>query len=407
MQMLPPLLLAVAFFCAIAVPKTILNQMEPFDFWILGKAAIIPGILAVLGLAASFFIPMAYCRYGCPTGALLSFMRTASSREGFGRRDFFALLVLMLGAWLTIRNPDARPVPNGADEIRGTGFGTTWCVKTRGTKIDHVKLRTDLAAEIERVENTLSHWRSASETNRFNATKTLDPMPVSNELILLVEFASRIGQASNGAYDITVAPLVNEWGYGPLGAISHPPSPERIKELLPAVGWRNLEVDGEQCTLRKKHPSVALDLGSILQGYAADRLGLILKAAGVREALIEVGGELLAIGTWVVAIENPADAAKPLEVLELKDAALATSGLARARRKFEGKKVSHIISPITGMPVESGIELVSVRAPTCLEADGWATALIASDLSQAEAIAAKEAMGTWILTASGEWKVKP
>ena len=119
---------------------------------------------------------------------------------------------------------------------------------------------------------------------------------------------------------------------------------------------------------------------------------------------MEVGGELLARGSWSVAIENPADAQNPLQVLQLKDAALATSGLVRARHKLSGKIVSHIISPKTGYPTEGGIEVCSVEMATCLEADGWATAIIASGLPDASNLIQKEKLRVWLQDSTGVWR---
>ena len=168
------------------------------------------------------------------------------------------------------------------------------------------------------------------------------------ELVQLVEVSQRVSRASAGAYDITVAPLVSAWGYGMQGAAAEAPSEETLQGLLQAVGWEKVEVGPDGASLRKTHPALSLDLGSVLQGYAVDQLAALLDEAGFEHYLIEVGGELRARGAWNVAIENPADASKPLARVDLCDAALATSGLARARRKLSGEAVSHIISPKSG-----------------------------------------------------------
>jgi thiamine biosynthesis lipoprotein len=199
--------------------------------------------------------------------------------------------------------------------------------------------------------------------------------------------------------------LVSAWGYGPQGAVAQTPSEEDLQKLLPAVGWEKVEIGPDDASLRKTHPLVTLDLGSVLQGYAVDQLAGILDAAGVNEYLIEVGGELRARGSWSVAIENPADASAPLARVELRDAALATSGLGRARRKVSGLPVSHILSPTSGRPVETDVELVSVRATSCLEADGWATALIASGADAARGLAHREGLTIWLLESSGRFSV--
>lgn len=403
LRLLPSLVLASAFLAALKMPGIELSLFEPFDFWVLGKAAAIPALLAVAGLALSVCVPMAYCRYGCPTGALLGFMRSTSNKEGFGKQDALALLVL-LGAFLI---PPVSPSAGPGSEplaLRGAAFGTTWCVKIKGVIANQPALHSALTQEMERIEKTLSHWSKASETSRFNQSTSTEPQEIPGELGALVHFALRLHQASDGDYDITVAALSAAWGYGPPGETRDPPSNEKIASLLESTGSSKMALAADQKHLTKSNPSLALDLGSILQGYAVDRLFSLLEKAGHTQFLIEVGGELRAKGAWPVAIENPRDAAHPLKVVTLEDSALATSGLARARRKVAGETVSHIISPKTGRPVEPTVEACSVQSSTCLEADGWSTAIMAAGLPKAWDLAKKEKLKVWILDARGNFK---
>jgi thiamine biosynthesis lipoprotein ApbE/Na+-translocating ferredoxin:NAD+ oxidoreductase RnfG subunit len=413
LRMLPPAVLAFGFFWVLYKPSAALGSLEPFDFWILGTAAVSPFLIALAGLGLSAFVPMAYCRYGCPTGALLAFVRTASAHERFSARDFAAFAVLAAGGALVFAEPDhferEKHVSGPADtasvrELRGNGFGSTWCVKVRGAAPDPAGLRSQIAAELERIESTLSHWRPESATSRFNRYAGTDYQEVPEELAMLVQFTQQLSRASAGAFDITVSPLVDAWGYGPPGANPDAPSREGVELILQRVGWERLSVGGEGRSLRKAHPGVALDLGSVLQGYAVDRVAALLEQNGCSAYLVEVGGELRAGGAWSVAIENPADPARPLLVMELKDAALATSGLARARRRIAGETVSHIISPLTGRPVTGGLEACSVLMPTCLEADGWATTLVASETEAARAVARREHLRAWVLDGRGNFE---
>jgi len=409
--LLPNLLLIAAFLGALLFPRLALSNLEPFDFWVLGTTALIPAILAIAGLGISIFVPMAYCRYGCPTGALLSFMRSTSNQERFGRRDAIASLVLCIALLLTLR-PWDRPSSNDLERLksadhnpvhtlRGNAFGTTWCVKIKDAIPNQQTLHDTLSAEMVRIESTLSHWSKDSATSRFNANHSTDEQPIPEELGRLVEFALQLHQTSDGEYDITVAPLVAAWGYGPPGATQTPPSPEEITGLLARVGSDKLTLSSDRLRLRKSHPQLALDLGSILQGYAVDRLFSLLEEARCHDFLVEVGGELRSKNNWRVAIEDPRHPDKPLEVISLKDAALATSGLARARRKNAGETVSHIISPKTGHPVEPSLETCSVMSRTCLEADGWSTTLIASGFPKSATLVKTQALKVWLLDATG------
>ncbi len=409
LKLAPSLLLGSVFLMALSVPRLALGKFEPFDAWILGFATLPPAILAIVGLLGSLFVPMAYCKYGCPTGALLDFVRSTSSVEKFTMKDAAAALLLVCGVFFVAKSTPASPATSASvtlnpQELRGAAFGTTWSLKLRGAPNDLSTVRAAVSRELERIEATLSHWRPSSETSRFNTNRSLEPQQVSEELVKLVRFAQHLSRASNGAYDLTVAPLVNAWGYGPFGEPASAPPETEVNRLLLAVGWEKVELGDDGHTLRKTHPDVSLDLGSILQGYACDRVAQILRKKGCAEYLVEVGGELLARGSWSVAIENPADAQKPLQVLQLKDAALATSGLVRARHKLSGKVVSHIISPKTGYPTEGGIEVCSVEMANCLEADGWATAIIASGLPDASNLIQKERLRVWVQDSTGAWR---
>lgn len=398
LSLVPGLTLCGAFLGALFVPGMDLAQWEPFDAWILGGSAGIALLIGAAGLLASLFVPQAYCHYGCPTGALLKFVRSSSSQERFGQKDRVAMVLLAVGVgfcWLKPpKTADHPPLPaNSPDhsrfELRGTGFGTTWCVQIKGDPSLAPKLREDLAREMERIEKTLSPWHVDSATSRFNREQTTQEVAVPKELGDIVSFSQKLSERSNGAYDITVAPLVSAWGYGPEGPQNTKPSAEMIAEILKTVGWQKLVIGPDGTTLRKTHPKLRIVL-SLLQGYAVDRMRYILIQHGCPQHLIELGGELYAGGAWTVAIENPAIEGGVLKTVTLRDRALATSGLYRARREANGKEISHILSPKTGAPVEPTIELCSVTGPSCLEAKGWATTLIAAGLADSRRIAERE-----------------
>ncbi|NBN95054.1 MAG: FMN-binding protein, partial [Verrucomicrobia bacterium] len=259
---MPAIALAGAFLAALAWPRWNLGQVEPFDAWVLGVGVAIPLTLAIVGLVASVFVPQAYCKYGCPTGALFKFVRSANQAETWGRRDTWAAVVLALGAGVVT-------------ELHGAAFGTTWTVKVRGSDVDAEILKRELEAEINRVEFSLSHWRESSATADFNHLESVQPFGISQELADTVEFALKLSAATGGTYDITVAPLTSLWGYGPAGKLPDP-TPEQLKAALAKVGWQKLRLDKENLTLAKSHEGVNLDLGSVLQGYAADRAAAIL-----------------------------------------------------------------------------------------------------------------------------------
>jgi thiamine biosynthesis lipoprotein len=260
-----------------------------------------------------------------------------------------------------------------------------------------VALKTAVAEELQRIESTLSHWRPESYTSQFNASETTLETEQPAELVGLVARSLELSRISGGVYDITVAPLVDAWGYGPSGEKAVPPTDEQIAELLGRVGYEKLAADTANNTLRKKHPQLQIDLGSLLQGYAADRIARVLDESGVKKYLIDVGGELFARDSWTVAIEDPRDPATPLRTLVLKDSGMATSGLYRATRQLGPTTAHHLISPQTGRPIAATATLATVVAPTAVEADAWATALLAVGLPDALKLADEQQLSALLV----------
>jgi thiamine biosynthesis lipoprotein len=382
-----------------------LGEAEPFDAWVLGTAVAVPLGLAIVGLLTSVFVPQAYCKYGCPTGALLKFVRTSNAEERWARRDTLAALVLAVGAAIAFfprgeaaaEDPAEASARRPVTELHGAAFGTTWTVKVRGDQVDAELLKRELEAEMNRVEFTLSHWRASSATSDFNQLESTQPFGITAELAELTELGLGLSRATDGGYDLTVAPLTALWGYGPAGQ-RPTPTPAQIYAALARVGWQKLTLDKANLTLAKQHEGLNLDLGSLLQGYAADRAAQILRREGLEEFLIEVGGEVLAAGTWRVGLEDPFQPRMTMETVVLTDRALSVSGLYRARKAAAGKTVSHIVSPKTGEPVVTTLELAAVFHPSCAQADGWSTALMAVGFEQAKLLAERENLDVILVT---------
>ena len=401
---IPVALLITGCAIAVAIPRFDLTMLEPFDAWVLKGAALVSAVIAVTGLLTSIFVPQAYCRFGCPTGALLKFVRSGGEHDRFGLRDAIpGLLILVVGtivgaAKLQVPVLQSTPDVASAPAISGRAFGTTWSVMFRSHDIDVDRLRDETTSEVNRIEALLSHWSKGSATADFNANETTLEMEVPPELIQLVIQSQELSRATDGAYDITIAPLVNAWGFGPSGEIKSSPTDDELALLLAKVGWQKLSVDRDANTLKKGHPELQIDLGSILQGYTADRIAAVIRESmpgDEPDYLIDVGGELLAKGSWSVAIEDPANPSKPKKTLELTNAALATSGTSRATRIVDGQPIHHLISPKTGRPIPVRARSTSVRARTCLEADGWATALWLVGPDEARRIAQNHQLDFW------------
>ena len=414
LRFLPGLTLAVAFLTTLLWPTITLNHFEPFDAWSLPKIWTIPALLALVGLGFSLFIPQAYCKYGCPTGSLFHLVRTNNKHETWALKDTFVAGVLMAGFVILKLHPSenfnlvtaqATGTEQPIAEMHGVGFGTSWTVKIRGKVSDQEALHREIATEVNRIEYTLSHWRKNSVTSQFNAFESTAPFKITTELAEVLSFTQKLTQATHGTYDVSVAPLVSAWSYGPAGQNLPDPTQVDLDKILPQVGWDKVTLDTTNLTLRKAHPKLSLDLGSVLQGYAEDHIEAILLKHNYHDYLIEVGGELLASGTWPVGIEDPFNTHRMIATVMLKDQSISPSGLYREKRIAAGKPVSHIISPQTGWPVTSSLEMCCAFDRHCFIATGWATACMTAGWDDAKIIAEREGLAVWLINAKGEiWK---
>ena len=269
--------------------------------------------------------------------------------------------------------------------FRGATMGTTYAVTVVGRGIDDRRLdalQADVQGALDRVDATMSHYRPDSDLSRFNRWRETAPFEVAGELAGVVRESIAISRLTGGALDVTVAPLVDAWGFGAPGPAAALPTETEIAALRRDVGYRYLEVDEASSTLRKERPGVRIDLSSIAKGHGVDRAAEALAAGGIVDYLVEVGGEVRAGGAtetgapWQVGIETPRPGRSAVHrVVPLGDGALATSGEYRNFYDLAGARLSHTIDPRTGRPVTHRLRSVSVLADRCARADGLATAL--------------------------------
>lgn len=231
--------------------------------------------------------------------------------------------------------------------------------------------------EIRRVDSLMSLHRPDSELARVNANAARGPIRVSAELFDVVSTALEIARQTSGAFDPTIAPLTQLWGF--LWKDHRLPSPAEIGPILPRVNYTLVEVDPERRTVRFRTNGVLLDLNAIAKGYAVDCAVEKLRSLGITNAMVRAGGDLRAIGNppdeshWSVQIEDPSKEGDR-RTLKLRDTAMSTSGSYENFFVADGRRYSHILNPRTGMPVE-GVASCTVIAPTCMQSDAWATAL--------------------------------
>ena len=259
-------------------------------------------------------------------------------------------------------------------------MGTTWAVRVvtadAWPRAERDRVGAAIQAALDDVESKMSHYDPSSELSRFNRERTMRPFPVSADTFEVFRQARGLSEATAGALDVTVAPLVNAWGFGPVEPERFPPDADRLSRALEHVGYAGIEFDEVASTLRKANPAIEVDLSAVAKGYGVDRVAAALRGEGLDRYLVEVGGEIVASGTnqldgpWRIGIESPTPGGGIQRVVPLRDRAMATSGDYRNRREVEGGWVSHTIDPRTGRPVEHRLASVSVVADTCLEADG-------------------------------------
>jgi len=263
-------------------------------------------------------------------------------------------------------------------------MGTTYTITVHGASADElVGLPAEIDARLRSINKAMSTWDPDSEISRINQTPATQEVTVSEDFQRVLSAALSLSEATAGAFDVTVGPLVNLWGFGP-AARDQPPDASALEEARRRVGYRNLIVNGR--SLRKSVPGMHLDFSAIAKGYGVDAVGEILRRRGVSNFLVEIGGEVIVAGwapggePWAIGIERPEEnlpqGAALHGIVHLTYGALATSGSYRRFKRRQAERSHHIIDPRTGMSTNSSLVSVTVFAPDCMSADGIATALM-------------------------------
>jgi thiamine biosynthesis lipoprotein len=272
--------------------------------------------------------------------------------------------------------------------MRGATMGTTYQIKLVAERdsVDLHRLHAEVENALAEIDKQMSTYRRDSELSRFNRAMAGDWFAVSRATAEVVAASQEISRLTGGAMDVTVGPLVNLWHFGPDANGERtfvPPTDDAIAEARKRVGFQRLAVRFDPPALRKDIDGLQVDLSSIAPGFAIDQLAEIIAKHGVKNFMVELGGEVRASGaredgkTWRVAVERPADGGRTMQTaVPLADAAIATAGDYRKFFVYGGKRYSHVIDPSSGRPVEHSLASVTVVADTCIEADGWDTPLL-------------------------------
>jgi thiamine biosynthesis lipoprotein len=300
-------------------------------------------------------------------------------------RIFRALCLLLAGGAVGYFACRAKPQTVRTVALAGSTMGTTYAVKLsdppRNVALE--TLQADLDRRLERLNDLMSTYRKDSELSRFNRHRDDDWFAVSEETVEVATAALAISRLTDGAFDVTVGPLVNLWNFGPDPQPDRFPTEAEIDRERQRVGYRRLEVRQNPPALRKTHPDLQLDFSAIAKGYAVDVLARRLTALGVTGFMVEIGGEIRTQGRkpdgqpWRIGIEKPIPGKRSVrEVVALSGESLAVSGDYRNFFEKDGRRYAHGIDPHTGRPVEHNLASVSVIADECMTADAWATALL-------------------------------
>jgi len=318
---------------------------------------------------------------------------------------FITMLVLMLAAC-------DKPAATTALVLEGKTMGTVWRVSLAGIESERkAELQQRIQQRLDADDAELSTWKADSVLSRFNQSRDLSPQPVSENMADIVTTSLRIGRKTGGAMDITVGPLVNLWGFGPTKPPGHTPDAAQIAAARAQTGLQHLRVvqgaDGQW--LQKDLPDLYVDLSTVGEGFATDHLARLMEQLGINNYLVSVGGAVLSRGLnaqqqpWRVAIQKPTDRENAVQArVDLQGHGISTSGSYRNYYELDGKRISHVIDPVTGRPIEHKLVSATVIATTALEADGWDTGLMVLGTEKAKALAIKEHLAVYLISKQGD-----
>ena len=306
------------------------------------------------------------------------------------------LLLLIVGTVLIVRQQHVAPY----QQDEGFIFGTTYKITYQSPR----NMKKEIEGELKKVDQSLSMFNEQSVISKINTGKSTATDALFDEVF---QMAQQVSTETDGAFDITVAPLVNLWGFGfKQGTM---PTKENIDSILHFIGYQSVILKNGH--IKKNDPRSTLDCSAIAKGYGCDRVARYLQAEGVTNYMVEIGGEVVTRGNspkrvpWKIGVTKPTDDSlntnQELQtVLNVTDKAMATSGNYRRFYYKGGRKYAHTIDPKTGYPVEHSLLSATVLADRCAIADAYATSFMVMGLDKAKTVLAKhpELAGYFIYT---------
>lgn len=295
------------------------------------------------------------------------------------------LLLLIFGSIYVIRQQQNTPYQRDEGFIFGTIYHITYQ--------SDVNYQKEIEAELQKVDNSLSPFNKTSIISRINRN---EDVKVDNMFAEVFQLAEKISKETDGAFDITVAPMVNAWGFG--FKTGNPPTKQTVDSLRAIVGFQKVALEEEH--VKKQNSHIMLDCSAIAKGYGSDIVARFLKKKGIQNFMVEIGGEIVVNGNsdkqvpWRVGINKPTDdslntSQELQDVINVTDIAMATSGNYRNFYYKNGKKYAHTIDPKTGYPVQHNILSATVLAKNCATADAYATSFMVMGLDGAKKVLEK------------------
>ena len=296
-------------------------------------------------------------------------------------------------------------------QLGGSIFGTTWSATYQhaSSDLNAEAVKTEIESAFELVNRSMNHYDSESLISDFNQLPPGDLLEVDWDFAYVLTAALALGEATGGAYDVSVSALSDLWGFGPDGPTRLPTQGE-IDVALSQVGASQLEWQPETRLLAKRVPNLKLDFSSLAKGYAVDLAADALDELGLEHYMLEVGGEVRVRGQsprggdWRIAVERPDPTARGSvqTALSVSDTGIATSGDYRNFFESEGRRYSHLIDPQSGYPIQHDVVSVTVVHGSAMMADAWATALIVLGSEKAMVLAEERRLAVYLLKRSGD-----
>ena len=293
--------------------------------------------------------------------------------------------------------------------ISGPTMGTTFQVKiVQSEKTMDLDVFREINTRLEEVNRQMSTYRDTSEITQFNRSRSTDWFGVSSDFAYVLHIAHAISTWSDGAFDVTIGPLVNLWGFGPNAIPERVPSPDSIQAAKARVGYKKIHIDLSAPALKKEIPEVYCDLSAIAKGFGVDRIASYLDSLGINRYFIEIGGELRTKGhnhlgqPWRIGIASPAGQGELQKAIALNNMSMATSGDYHNYFERDGMRYSHTIDPRTGRPITHALASVTVLHKSCAYADGLATAINAMGPEKGFEFAEKRNLAVFMIVRQGD-----